>query len=203
MTSVLLLKVDMIKLVPENSILRLPQSLWINTFDPNECQLIIDYCSKLKEEKAETYNQINRDPSTIRKSEISWVNKTEETTWIYDRCIDVIGRMNQIYGYDLDVLETLQFTKYTDGGFYTRHTDNSSNVVGGNIRKLSFSIELSDPLTFKGGDLLLYYQDTPDVIQKAQGRANFFASNTLHEVTPVTEGTRYALVGWLLGPPWR
>jgi len=31
----------------------------------------------------------------------------------------------------------------------------------------------------------------------------FFPSYTLHEVTPVTKGTRYTLVGWVHGPAFK
>ena len=50
------------------------------------------------------------------------------------------------------------------------------------------------------GDLILY--DVGPVKQKT-GNITFFPSYLPHEVTPVTKGTRYSLVMWFLGNPWR
>jgi len=37
-------------------------------------------------------------------------------------------------------------------------------------------------------------------LSRALGSISFFPSYTIHEVTPVTSGVRYSLVGWACGP---
>ena len=37
-------------------------------------------------------------------------------------------------------------------------------------------------------------------LSRATGSISFFPSYTIHEVKPVTRGTRYSLVGWACGP---
>jgi len=38
---------------------------------------------------------------------------------------------------------------------------------------------------------------------KEQGSVVIFPSFTFHRVTPVTKGTRYSLVSWSVGNPWK
>ena len=60
------------------------------------------------------------------------------------------------------------------------------------------SINLNED--FEGGDLVFY---DCDPIEQKTGNIIFFPSYLPHEVTPVTKGTRYSLVMWFLGNPWR
>jgi hypothetical protein len=65
------------------------------------------------------------------------------------------------------------------------------------LRKLSFSLLLSDPATFDGGDLSF---GTPFPLARTQGMLTIFPSFLRHEVTPVTRGDRYVIVGFAVGP---
>ena len=85
-------------------------------------------------------------------------------------------------------------------GKYGKHVDCSYNT---NIRKLSFTLQLSDPSDYDGGDLCLYFGEDAEVIKREQGYVALFPSYVLHEVTPVTRGTRYSLVSWITGKPFR
>ena len=59
---------------------------------------------------------------------------------------------------------------------------------------------LSDPSTFKGGDL--EFMDKGKTIPNLQqGQAVFFASFLRHRVQPVKKGVRHSLVMWFGGPP--
>ena len=60
------------------------------------------------------------------------------------------------------------------------------------------SLVLNDD--FEGGDLEIFGVPTPKL---ETGSMIFFPSFIAHEVTPVTKGTRYSLVLWFLGTPWR
>lgn len=108
---------------------------------------------------------------------------------------------NEHFKYHLTDLETFQFTSYEQGEYYQRHLDYyASLVAGGLMRKLSASIQLSDPSEYSGGDLCAYVSEKPIVADKAKGSMSFFSSFILHEVTPVIEGRRLALVVWAWGP---
>ena len=64
-------------------------------------------------------------------------------------------------------------------------------------------MQLSDPSEYEGGELKLYNGHEPITIKREKGLIVFFPSYTLHEVTPVTKGERYTLVGWVHGPAFK
>jgi PKHD-type hydroxylase len=71
-------------------------------------------------------------------------------------------------------------------------------------RKLSFSIQLSDNNEYTGGDLRFHYIKTqPEIAPRTRGKIIFFPTWTVHDVTPVTQGIRHSLVGWVNGPNFK
>ncbi len=64
-------------------------------------------------------------------------------------------------------------------------------------------MELSEPNTYQGGELNLYVSENPIRLPRTRGSMNMFPSFILHEVTSITEGKRWALVGWVSGPQLR
>ena len=96
----------------------------------------------------------------------------------------------------------MQYSIYEKGGFYKDHVDLMYLSAAG-IRKLSFSIMLTDPEEYEGGELLLKTHSLPIKTLNKKGTIIFFPSYVLHEVTPVTKGTRKTLVGWVLGPSFK
>lgn len=80
----------------------------------------------------------------------------------------------------------------------------------GKIRKLSMTISLSDPKDYKGGNLRFDFGPHADHKRyhtckeiRPRGSIIIFPSHVYHQVTPVTTGTRYSLVAWSLGQPWK
>ena len=65
-------------------------------------------------------------------------------------------------------------------------------------RKLSFSLQLSDPTGYRGGDLVIEGGDLAACRQR--GALTIFSSAARHEVTPVYSGIRTVIVGWIHGP---
>jgi PKHD-type hydroxylase len=82
---------------------------------------------------------------------------------------------------------------------YTWHTDALS---GDSVRKLSFTIQLTDPAEYDGGDLEFMPAVTDKKIRE-QGTMTIFPSYTVHRVAPVTRGVRHTIVGWIYGPDFR
>ena len=174
-----------------------------NCFTPEECDLIIELGSKLKLKEGEITGDklIN---SEIRQSKVAFFNPEDKSTeWIFRRVTDFIGSINkQFWNFDLQYIETLQFTTYKDSNdFYGKHTD--QYFASPHYRKISFSVQLSDPSNYEGADLLMYFLDKPSPTRRDRGDIVLFPSFVLHEVTPLTKGERYSLVGWVCGPPFR
>jgi PKHD-type hydroxylase len=139
----------------------------------------------------------------IRDSKISFL-PAEKNNWIFQRLAGLVNNANEKYfKFDLHQIQSLQFSIYDKKGFYIKHVDTLPNSPYYDVRKLSFSLLLSDPEEYKGGDLLLHNSAKPIVAERKRGIICFFPSYTLHEVTPVTKGIRKSLVGWVSGPPFR
>jgi PKHD-type hydroxylase len=140
----------------------------------------------------------------IRKTEIGWIPTTAENAWLFRKLTDIVVQANtQWFGFDLNHIENLQYSVYHEGDFYDRHVDHHFQGPGQYPRKLSFSLQLTDPSEYEGGDTLLITSQDPFPIPKERGVITFFPSYTLHEVKPITKGTRKALVGWIHGPRWK
>ena len=73
-------------------------------------------------------------------------------------------------------------------------------MFDGIVRKLSISIQLTDPTKYEG-DLNLYWSDAV-TMKKNKGSLFIFPSYMLHEVTPVTKGEN-SLVCWVNGPQFK
>lgn len=177
-----------------------------NLFCDEDLNKIITIGQNLKQEQGVLGGETSPDElEKIRKSTISWVPINDYTEWIYRKLTDCILEMNQKYlKYDLDKIERLQFTRY-DGnlkGFYKPHLDMNNWNIPPN-RKLSFVLQLSDPSDYEGGDLNLHFGPEKTTVKKERGLITFFPSSLLHECTEVTGGTRFVIVGWVYGPPFR
>jgi predicted 2-oxoglutarate/Fe(II)-dependent dioxygenase YbiX len=134
----------------------------------------------------------------------------DETNWLYKKIIKEINRVNQEnFDLVLKFVENLQFSEYREDhqGFYSKHDDcdrkeSLKNFV--DIRKLSFSIQLTDEKEYKGGELIFHMHNGEEkVAPKSKGTIIFFNSDIVHEVKPVKKGVRHALVSWVNGPNLR
>lgn len=86
-------------------------------------------------------------------------------------------------------------SRYDEGMTYGSHVDNA--FIHGIRTDLSFTLFLSDPDTYDGGELILQKLDGDDVIKLPQGSIYIYPTRELHHVAPVTRGVRYAVVGWI------
>ncbi len=158
-----------------------------------------------------------------RKSDIVWMNDR----WIYKEIHPYIHDANKRAGwnYEWDFSESCQFTKYGIGQYYGWHCDSweepykrekledgSNDPSNGKIRKLSVTISLNDPDEYDGGNLQFDFRNVdPDKKSKIKscteirprGSIIVFPSFVWHRVEPVTRGTRYSLVIWNLGYPFK
>jgi predicted 2-oxoglutarate/Fe(II)-dependent dioxygenase YbiX len=178
------------------------------TFIPNfltqeECSAIIDKCEANLRLKAGG-TEDGKVHQELRSSEIAWLPPEGEHRWLFDRIRDCMNAVNSDwFRYDLVGFEGIQFTKYSHKtgrtDFYSSHVDTVAS--NGTVRKLSFTVQLSDPERYGGGDVILYKSLTDSAaLSRAIGSISFFPSYTIHEVLAVTSGVRYSLVGWGHGP---
>lgn len=139
----------------------------------------------------------------VRRSQVSWLSNTPETTWVFEKLGEIASKMNaQHYRLELTGFgERLQLTNYdqSEGGMYGWHQDYGSGIS----RKLSIAVQLTDPSEYEGGNLQVITANTPQNIRKQRGLIAIFPSYTLHQVTPVTQGSRQSLVAWVSGPSFK
>lgn len=139
----------------------------------------------------------------IRRSQVSWLNNSPDTKWVFDKLADVASKMNaQHFRFDLTGFgEALQLTNYdqSENGMYGWHQD----YGGGISRKLSMAVQLTDPAEYEGGNLQVMTAANPQNIRKQRGLIAIFPSYVLHQVTPVTQGSRQSLVAWVSGPAFK
>jgi PKHD-type hydroxylase len=171
-----------------------------NLFTPEECaQIIAIGNSKLEE--AKVGGGVNKD---IRESQITWIYSSNiELKFVFRRVTDAILNLNELFfQFDLFGLsEGFQFTRYdAPADFYGVHID---KMLYGPVRKLSLTIQLSAPEDYEGGELAIYFNKDAEIMPKELGKMIAFPSYSLHEVRPVTKGTRYSLVAWVTGKPFK
>lgn len=87
------------------------------------------------------------------------------------------------------------FTRYGPGDRYGTHVDNA--IMDGQRTDVSFTLFLSDPQTYAGGELVIEGASGEEAVKLPSGGVFVYPSTTLHRVEPVSEGERYAFVGWI------
>ena len=156
-----------------------------------------------------------------RNSNIVWLNDT----WIYKEIHPYIHDANRLAGwnYDWNFSESCQFTKYKLNQYYDWHCDSwdkpydksDDSNSHGKIRKLSMTCQLTDGSEYEGGELQFdcrnydphmrdedkHVLTVKEILPK--GSIVVFPSFVWHRVQPVTKGTRYSLVVWNLGYPFK
>ena len=82
-----------------------------------------------------------------------------------------------------------------DNGGYGNHVDNA--LMGSMRTDLSFTLFLSDPSTYDGGELVIDFPGAEHTAKPAAGDLVLYPSGAIHRVNPVTRGTRLAAIGWI------
>ena len=177
-------------------------SFWNNAFSKLECETIINIAKNKGLTEGKTGKEVDIKID-VRDSKISWLYPNDNMDWVFRRVTDIILNLNErFFKFDLFGLnEGFQFTNYeAPSGKYGKHVDRGINFP---VRKLSISIQLTNPEEYEGGELYLYDNDKGTVMDKAQGTLIMFPSYVLHEVMPVTKGTRNSLVTWVTGEQFK
>ena len=196
---------------------------------PKFCDDVIAYANEQKEVMARTGGYLNKklnkqevlDWKRKRNSDLVWLSEP----WIYKEIHPYVHEANRLAGWNFewDWTESCQFTKYKLNQYYDWHCDSFGKIfdspndinVNGKIRKLSMTCQLTDGSEYQGGELEFDFRnydpnmrDESKHLRKAneilsKGSIIVFPSDVWHRVKPVTSGTRYSLVAWHLGRPFR
>jgi predicted 2-oxoglutarate/Fe(II)-dependent dioxygenase YbiX len=97
---------------------------------------------------------------------------------------------------NISFIEPYEIKSYVEGDGFSSHYDNLTSLDGAVERKINLVIQLSDEDEYVGGDLCI---GTVPCSRKF-GTGIFFPAGYLHEVTPITKGTRFSLIGHSWGP---
>ena len=156
-----------------------------------------------------------------RNSDLVWLNDS----WIYKELHPYIHKANKSAGWNFewDRSESCQFTKYKHNQYYDWHCDSwdkpynkkEGDPDNGKIRKLSMTCQLTDSSEYEGGELEFDFRNYDPHMREEnkhlkqakeilpKGSIIVFPSFVWHRVKPVTKGTRYSLVMWNLGYPFK
>lgn len=199
--------------------MKLDYSYWYfkSALSKNFCNEVIKFAKKQKPKIGKTFSK-NKDLKKFRHSNIVWLNEP----WIYNEITPYLrdANKNSNWNFEIDSAENCQFTIYNKNQYYHWHQDSlpkpydtPTNInLHGKIRKISVTCSLSDSNDYKGGELEFLQNEEIDcektkIIKckeiSEQGSLVFFPSFIYHRVTPVTKGTRYSLVIWFLGKPFK
>ena len=163
-------------------------------FTKEECKKIIKIAKQKGLEKGTT-----RSNNDVRSSKVSWLYPNDNLEFAYRKITDVVLSLNKkFFQFDIFGLnEGFQFTNYkAPSDKYGKHIDRAYDFL---VRKLSLSIQLTEPKEYEGGELILYEDEKGIEMKKEQGTLVLFPSFILHEVKPVTKGERNSLVAWVTG----
>ncbi|WP_118972257.1 2OG-Fe(II) oxygenase [Taibaiella koreensis] len=145
----------------------------------------------------------NHHNEDLRKSRVMFINTGKETDWIYDKLATACLQVNtNRFKFDITGFQTqLQLASYGEKDFFEWHMDYGAGDVSN--RKLSITVQLSDPEEYEGGDLQFMINHNAVSAPKTKGTAIIFPSYAIHRVLPVTSGNRKSIVGWIAGQPYR
>lgn len=138
-------------------------------------------------------SHVEVDPETLRRLEQTLDEQHE--------------RIERFFGLRLPSREGISLLRYSAGGFFKLHRDHGyvNSWPDAARRRVSLvlflcsSREIDARGTFSGGALRLHGQDTYAASRDIHPRAGTlvaFLSTTLHEVLPVHDGLRDAVVDW-------
>ena len=84
-------------------------------------------------------------------------------------------------------------------GKYGAHVDNA--LMGRGAKRLrtdlSFTLFLTPPADYDGGELVIHAAGMTQEVKGEAGSLVLYPSGSIHEVKPVTRGTRIVCVGWI------
>jgi len=176
-------------------------------FDKVECATVRAAMDRGRAEAAEVYvNGYVVDERVRRTSDVAVDSRIGRL--VEDAFAGVRTEVSSFFGEALSAAEGPGFLRYLPGGFYRSHRDRFDEPGHEFSRRISLVLFLTDAGCgvgdgrCEGGSLRLYgvvdptQETVPLDISPAAGTLVAFRSHLLHEVLPVTDGVRDAIVDW-------
>jgi len=173
-----------------------------NGFTTQEIDTIVNGSLEYEFQKAIIMDEGNTDK--FRKSNIKWLPFDSEWEWVIDKIMSQVTEANKtIWNFDLkSIIDNIQYTEYEgNGGHYDWHLDIGPGSIS--HRKISITIQLSDPEEYVGGDLQIMTGSEYTTVPRGKGTVVIFPSFLLHRVVPLTSGNRKSLVLWVGGDHYK
>jgi PKHD-type hydroxylase len=185
-----------------------PFVVWEGAIDAQSLKAFTQYADAVPHHTGTVDVGNQRYDGGTRVTRVAWIERSPLTGGFYDRIEEIILSLNsQFFQYELTALAPLQHVVYdaSEQGHLEWHIDYAKETghKAHEFRKLSLSIQLSDPREYEGGELQAQVKGKVQVAPKMRGTVIAFPSFVLHRVTLVTAGVRKALVVWVLGPDFR
>ena len=162
-------------------------------------ELIKKYTDKKAIKKLST---VGGDTKHIRNVFGYTLTKNNISDKIFFKHIDrIIQQHYSHYKFKFPYLKTsnlnqIDLLKYEVGGKYEIHTDHGHQGQ----RTLTFILNLNED--YEGGDFVFYNQDNTEMkrVKCTTATCIMFPSNFQypHRIEPITKGTRYSIVAWLI-----
>lgn len=194
------------------SVMQKPLVFLDSYIDSDLCDLIVKQGKGLDLGEGEVYKVNREQPEenkmpvknfSIRKANTAFFEKGH---WVESIVSKVLHAANAAtWQARLSSSEPVQFGLYGQGEFYGKHRDiDGATPIN---RKISITIQLTDPKYYRGGDFVLWgldgdKEEIRDEKWRNKGSVLVFPSFLYHEVEKVTKGTRASLVQWYAGPEW-
>ena len=189
-----------------------PGTLVVNeVFTPEQCEQIIQDATKWTKRKAEVYQSgtsATINPDTRLGNTYSCPQEIIHNAWWRSRIDSVaIHYLRKQYPISLNWTNIeIQMVEYADpGDLFGEHRDAhlTQQFYPGIMRKLSMSVELTNPKHYTGANLKIVNDDSSTIRPDTdQGDVVVFPSWQPHKVTELETGIRRALVVWYYGPFW-
>lgn len=162
-------------------------------FSPAECDAIL----ALAKGRLIYQNAQSRPIEDYRSALTLWMPVDADSAFIAERLWTIFGKVNRRYGFDLaGFREDFLVSKYQVGDGFDWHSDVSERITS--TRKLSLSIQLSEPGDYEGGGLeFMPMGEIP--FSRERGSGIVFPSYLCHRAARVTKGARAVLVAWAHG----
>ena len=169
-------------------------------FSADECTEIMALAAGHWEEALVAETLATSDTATLKEDTRNNHNfmliPGKKNLWVFEKLLAIVTSANkEFYQFEINQFNGIQISKYEVGEYYHDHLDIGPGVLGN--RKISLTLQLSDPDSYEGGDLVLDFMDFP--ASRELGSVTLFPSFLKHGVRTVTKGTRYSLVAWVSG----
>ena len=124
------------------------------------------------------------------------IERTELTRALFDKLEDRLLKNPAFQVFALPKsIPRMFFNLYEEGDYYGVHSD--AAIIKGRATDLSFTVFLSDPHSYEGGELSMKTDVGELDVKLSAGYGMLYSTGVLHEVKEVKKGARWALVGWV------